>query len=78
MAEPDHIDQRALGRVEPESQAVSDSDLPAAEAESAFGEDVNVCGRLQRRNTPAAGDSEINAIRDDVRQAVAGKGGDQA
>jgi len=38
---------------------------------------MNVHGRLQRRNTFAARDCDVNAIRDDVRQAMAGEGGDE-
>lgn len=78
MAQPDHIDQRALGRIEAKGEPVPDPDLSPAEAESVFGEDMNVCGRLQRRDTSATGNSDVNAIRDDVRQAVAGEGGDEA
>ena len=33
---------------------------------------------VRRRDTPTAGDCEINAIRDDVRQAAAGEGGNEA
>ena len=78
MAQPDHIDQRALGRVEAEGQTVPDPDHLPAEAEGVFGEDMNVCGRLQRRDTSPARVGDVNAIRDDVRQAMAGEAGDQA
>src|SRR5512146_2179947 len=48
MAQPDHIDQRALGGVEAEGQTVPDPDhLPA---KGIFGEDVTVRGRLQGRD----------------------------
>ena len=78
MAQPDHIDQRALGRVEAKGEAVPNLDDLPAEVESVFGKDMNVRGRLQRWNSSAARDCDVNAIRDDVREVVAGEGGDEA
>lgn len=78
VAKPDHVDQRAFGRVEAEGQSVPDPDNFPAEIERAFGEDMNVRGRLQRRDTPAARNRDVNAIRDDIREAVAGEGADEA
>ena len=39
---------------------------------------MDVHGRLQYRNSSAARDRHVNAIWDDVGQAVAGKGGNEA
>ena len=44
MAEPDHIDQRALGGVEAEGQIVPDLDDSPAEVESVFRKDMNARG----------------------------------
>lgn len=61
VAKPDHSDQRARGRAEAEGQIVPDPDHSPAEVESVFGEDVNVRGRLQRRDTPAARNRDVKA-----------------
>ncbi len=77
MAEPDRIDQRTFGRVQADGQSVSNSDRLPAEPESAFGEDMNVYRRLQRRNTSAPRDRDVNAIGNDVSQPMARKGGNE-
>lgn len=39
---------------------------------------MNICGRLQRRDTSAARDCDVYAIRDGICQALVGEGGNEA
>ena len=77
MAEAHHVDQRTLRRVEAEGQSVSDSDYFPAKPERIFSEDVNVHWRVQRGNASAARDCDVNAIGDEVSEAVTGEGGNE-
>jgi len=47
VAEPDHIDQGALGRVLTDGQPITDSDHLPADREGVFGKDMKFCGRLK-------------------------------
>lgn len=78
VAQPNDIDECALRGINKDRKLIADTEPLSTELERLPGEDVNLDRLAQRWNAATAGERNIDARRNDVRQFVAGKCSNQA